>query len=75
MFTWFRKFLKKLQEKRQEEHILHRDGCVLYCRTCRAILNEHGSEDQHEVYVAKCQCGKISRFLLDAPAPILITHT
>ena len=58
--------------KLKEERILKRDGCVLYCKHCRTILNGLGDEDQHGLYIANCTCGTKSRFLLDAPVPIRI---
>ena len=72
MLNWIRRALDKRAARLQEEKTLKRDGCVLYCRDCRSILNSLGSEDQYGLYVAKCQCGKVSKFLLDAPVPILI---
>lgn len=73
MFKFISRFLEKKKLKRIEEKILYRDGCILYCRSCRAILNGLGNYDKYDIYVANCSCGMCSRFLLDTPVPILLS--
>ena len=75
MLKWIRRALDKRAAKLHDERILKRDGCVLYCRNCRSILNGRGDEDHHGIYIAECQCGKVSGFLLDTPVPILVRYT
>jgi hypothetical protein len=74
MLLWLRKILSDFFEKRDRERLLVRDGCILYCKQCRTILNGKGREDTHGCYVIKCKCGTYSRFLLDAPVPLEISN-
>jgi hypothetical protein len=77
MFKFISRFLEqrslKRSLKKEKELLLYKDGCILYCRGCRAILNGLGNDGKDFVYVADCICGMRSRFLLDTPVPILLT--
>ena len=70
MLNW----IKKLLNKYKNNKIIKRDNCLLYCRNCRAVLNEMGMYDQNGNYMADCKCGMRSVFLLDTPVPILIAY-
>jgi hypothetical protein len=70
MFKWLRKILDQLHKNT----IINRDGCILYCKNCHSILNGKGNNNIEGLYIAKCNCGSISTFLLDSPVPILIKN-
>lgn len=72
MLEWLERLRERRRKASAEEHLLGRDGCVLYCR-CRAVLNDSACEAKgDDTYIYTCACGGRSRFLFGPPAPVLL---
>lgn len=57
---------------KREKRVLEQCGCVCRCPQCQDILNDQAECQDDDLVVYTCQCGHVSRWLFDAPVPILI---
>lgn len=59
----------------REARVMRACGCVCRCPQCRDILNDRAdvAESESGATVYRCPCGRESRWLFDAPVPLLLT--
>jgi len=58
----------------EEQTLLREQGFIVYCKSCRAILNDMPVEGDG-IYRFTClNCSEISTFDFMAPVPLLVHH-
>lgn len=56
----------------RKDRVIRMCGCVCYCPSCKDILNDQAECTDEDVVTYHCKCGHKSRWLFDAPVPILL---
>lgn len=77
MFTVITSLINRYLRHRREVRCLKKCGNVTYCPKCREILTDRGLvlDDFSGVITMQCPCGKNSRWLFDAPCPVLLPES
>lgn len=77
MITYLKSKWAAFLRYRREQMCLKKCGNITYCPRCREILTDKGRllDDRDGVVTMQCPCGMNSRWLFDAPCPILLTES